>query len=98
MLLVRSLLLKRLTDSIPGPLNKLHGKYSIFSQFSARKNDQLTGSYDGRTETMVGPRFEQTAQEFQPRPLAAIELIAEQPIRLVESRTATCDGGTYSTS
>lgn len=42
---------------------------------------------------MVGPRFEQTAQEFQPRPLAAIELIAQEPIRLVKSRVAVCDGG-----
>lgn len=42
---------------------------------------------------MVGPRFEQTAEAFQPRPLAAIELIAEEPIRLVESRVASCDGG-----
>lgn len=44
---------------------------------------------------MVGPRFEQTAQQFQPRPMAAIELIAEQPIRLVSSRTATCNGGQF---
>lgn len=44
---------------------------------------------------MVGPRFEQTAEEFQPRPLAAIELIAEEPIRLVEDRVAACDGGTW---
>lgn len=42
---------------------------------------------------MVGPRFEQTAEAFQPRPLAAIELIAEEPIRLVEDRVASCDGG-----
>jgi hypothetical protein len=42
---------------------------------------------------MVGPRFEQTAQRFQPRPLAAIELIAQEPIRLVGGRVAVCDGG-----
>lgn len=42
---------------------------------------------------MIGPRFEQTAQEFQPRPLAAIELIAEEPIRLISARVAVCDGG-----
>jgi hypothetical protein len=46
------------------------------------------------TEAMVGPRFEQTAEAFQPRPLAAIELIAEEPIRLVKGRVAACDGGT----
>jgi hypothetical protein len=42
---------------------------------------------------MVGPRFEQTSELFQPRPLAAIELIKEEPIRLVEGRVAACDGG-----
>lgn len=42
---------------------------------------------------MVGPRFEQTAQEFQPRPLAAIDLIAQEPIIMVKGRVAACDGG-----
>lgn len=42
---------------------------------------------------MVGPRFEQTAQQFQPRPLAAIELIAEEPVIMVKGRVAACDGG-----
>lgn len=42
---------------------------------------------------MSGPRFEQTAHAFQPAPLSAIELIAEQPIRLVNARSAVCDGG-----
>ncbi|PRQ77125.1 hypothetical protein AAT19DRAFT_12543, partial [Rhodotorula toruloides] len=45
-----------------------------------------------RTETMVGPRFEQTAEAYQPRPLAAIELIQEEPIRMVHARRAVCDG------
>jgi NADH dehydrogenase (ubiquinone) Fe-S protein 6 len=45
---------------------------------------------------MSGPRFEQTNQQFQPRPLAGITMIAEQPIRLVNSRTASCDGGQFS--
>ncbi|KAF8905577.1 hypothetical protein CPB84DRAFT_1727195 [Gymnopilus junonius] len=39
------------------------------------------------------PRFEQTAMEFQPAPLSAMALIAEEPIRLVKGRKATCDGG-----
>lgn len=41
-----------------------------------------------------GPRFEQTAMELQPAPLSAMALIAEEPIRLVKGRKATCDGGT----
>jgi len=42
---------------------------------------------------MVGPRFEQTAEQFQPRPLAAIELIAQEPVIKVAGRVAACDGG-----
>ena len=42
---------------------------------------------------MVGPRFEQTAEQFQPRPLAAIELIAQEPVRKVNARVVACDGG-----
>jgi NADH dehydrogenase (ubiquinone) Fe-S protein 6 len=40
-----------------------------------------------------GPRFEQTAMELQPNPLSAMELIAQEPIRLVHARRAVCDGG-----
>ncbi|KAF8974037.1 ubiquinone oxidoreductase 20 kd subunit [Flammula alnicola] len=40
-----------------------------------------------------GPRFEQTAMEFQPYPLSAMELVSQEPVRLVQGRKATCDGG-----
>jgi NADH dehydrogenase (ubiquinone) Fe-S protein 6 len=40
-----------------------------------------------------GPRFEQTDMELQPNPLSAMELIANEPIRLVHGRKAVCDGG-----
>lgn len=42
---------------------------------------------------MVGPRFEQTAEQFQPRPLAAIDLIAQEPVIKVNARVVSCDGG-----
>ena len=42
-----------------------------------------------------GPRFEQTAMDLQPNPLSAMELIANEPIRLVHGRKAVCDGGMY---
>ncbi|KAF2871154.1 hypothetical protein BDV95DRAFT_573394 [Massariosphaeria phaeospora] len=42
---------------------------------------------------MRGPRFEQTIMEDQPRPLAAIELIHQQPVRWVKERMVSCDGG-----
>ncbi|EMF12312.1 NADH-ubiquinone oxidoreductase [Sphaerulina musiva SO2202] len=46
-----------------------------------------------RAEAMVGPRFEQTIMEDQPRPLAAIELIHKQPVRWTKERVVSCDGG-----
>lgn len=46
-----------------------------------------------RLNAMRGPRFEQTNMSFQPAPLAAIDMIAQEPIRLVDERIASCDGG-----
>ncbi|KAF5314123.1 hypothetical protein D9611_006803 [Ephemerocybe angulata] len=40
------------------------------------------------------PRFEQTIMELQPAPLSAMEMIANEPIRVVQGRKAVCDGGT----
>jgi len=31
--------------------------------------------------------------DLQPRPLSAMEMIANEPIRLVDGRRAVCDGG-----
>lgn len=46
---------------------------------------------------MRGPRFEQTIYELQPTPLSAMQMISEEPIRLVEERVASCDGGGWQT-
>lgn len=46
---------------------------------------------------MRGPRFEQTIYELQPTPLSAMQMISEEPIRLVEERVASCDGGGWKT-
>jgi NADH dehydrogenase (ubiquinone) Fe-S protein 6 len=40
-----------------------------------------------------GPRFEQTSMGLQPNPLSAMELIGNEPIRVIEGRKAICDGG-----
>ncbi|KAN0100612.1 Zinc-finger domain containing protein [Tylopilus felleus] len=40
-----------------------------------------------------GPRFEQTFLELQPNPPSAMEMIANEPIRIVHGRKAVCDGG-----
>jgi NADH dehydrogenase (ubiquinone) Fe-S protein 6 len=40
-----------------------------------------------------GPRFEQTIMDLQPNPLSAMELVANEPIRLIHGRKTVCDGG-----
>ena len=50
-------------------------------------------SQNPRQNAMKGPRFEQIDVEFQPQPLAAIEMIQREPIRLSSKRIAACDGG-----
>ncbi|KAF8846376.1 ubiquinone oxidoreductase 20 kd subunit [Paxillus ammoniavirescens] len=46
-----------------------------------------------RPVSRSGPRFEQTFMELQPNPLSAMELVANEPIRVVHGRKAVCDGG-----
>ncbi|EAU93104.2 NADH:ubiquinone oxidoreductase kDa subunit [Coprinopsis cinerea okayama7 len=46
-----------------------------------------------RPQAGSSPRFEQTNMDLQPQPLSAMELIAQEPIRLVQGRSAVCDGG-----
>ena len=50
-------------------------------------------SQNPRQNAMKGPRFEQFDMRFQPQPLAAIEMIQREPIRLSSKRVAACDGG-----
>ncbi|KAI8068020.1 zinc-finger domain-containing protein [Gongronella butleri] len=46
-----------------------------------------------KSDAMTGPRFEQMDLATQPNPMAAIDLIAEEPIRVVHQRIVSCDGG-----
>ncbi|KAF9044545.1 hypothetical protein BDZ89DRAFT_1059023 [Hymenopellis radicata] len=46
-----------------------------------------------RPAAQSSPRFEQTVMETQPNPLSAMQLIADEPIRMVSGRKAVCDGG-----
>ncbi|KAF3173830.1 hypothetical protein TWF225_009629 [Orbilia oligospora] len=64
-------------------------------QASQAPNRMLTWakSQMPRAEAMVGPRFEQTDLALQPRPMAAIELIHEEPVRFVHEHVVVCDGG-----
>ncbi|KAM0793629.1 hypothetical protein ACM66B_001061 [Microbotryomycetes sp. NB124-2] len=72
---------------------KPHTPAHIGTQQSPNRATTWSTNQAARTSAMVGPRFEQTAETFQPRPLAAIEMIHEEPVRLVPSRIAACDGG-----
>ena len=46
-----------------------------------------------REDAYKEARFEQTALAFQPQPLSAMEMIAQEPVRIVHGRKAVCDGG-----
>lgn len=46
-----------------------------------------------RDDAYSEARFEQTALDFQPQPLSAMEMIHSEPIRVVHGRKAVCDGG-----
>jgi NADH dehydrogenase (ubiquinone) Fe-S protein 6 len=47
-----------------------------------------------RSDAQTGPRFEQRDLARQPRPYAAIDLIAKEPVRYQDhSNVAVCDGG-----
>ncbi|KZW02207.1 ubiquinone oxidoreductase 20 kd subunit [Exidia glandulosa HHB12029] len=50
-------------------------------------------SQRARADALAGPRFEQTALDLQPKPMSAMQLVSEDPIRLVHGRKAVCDGG-----
>ncbi|OCF33913.1 NADH dehydrogenase (ubiquinone) Fe-S protein 6 [Kwoniella heveanensis CBS 569] len=43
-------------------------------------------------------RFEQTALEWQPNPQSAMGMVAQDQVRLVHGRRATCDGGEWTGS
>ncbi|KPI34979.1 Lactobacillus shifted protein [Cyphellophora attinorum] len=50
-------------------------------------------SQQPREVAMSGPRFEQTIMDLQPQPYAAIDLIHKQPVRWVDGKQTSCDGG-----
>ncbi|KAI9020967.1 zinc-finger domain-containing protein [Phycomyces nitens] len=50
-------------------------------------------SQRSKDSALSGPRFEQFDLATQPNPMAAIELIAEEPIQFVSERVTSCNGG-----
>ncbi|KAJ1860088.1 hypothetical protein LPJ73_001535 [Coemansia sp. RSA 2703] len=57
------------------------------------RQDVWSADQRPRSDVVNDPRFIQADLLGQPRPMAAIELIAEEPVRQVETRLACCDGG-----
>jgi NADH dehydrogenase (ubiquinone) Fe-S protein 6 len=63
---------------------------------SAQAPNRLTTWSTNQRERPVAserPTLEQTVMELQPNPLSAMELIRNEPIRIVHGRKAVCDGG-----
>ncbi|KAF9424135.1 hypothetical protein BGZ94_008101 [Podila epigama] len=60
---------------------------------ASNRNSTWSENQVERSAAFKGPRFENTDIAAQPQPQAAIDLIAEEPIRMVEARRARCDGG-----
>ncbi|KAI8615572.1 zinc-finger domain-containing protein [Chytriomyces sp. MP71] len=65
---------------------------AVISQ-AANRDKPWSRSQAVKQEAMTGPRFEQTNMALQPNPVAAIDLIAAVPVKMVAGRKATCDGG-----
>jgi hypothetical protein len=54
----------------------------------------MLGAFVAATkEARAYDRFEQTNLDLQPNAPSAMGMVAEDPIRLVDGRRASCDGG-----
>nr|CAG8447711.1 879_t:CDS:2 [Entrophospora candida] len=82
-------------SSVVANNNNLEESKKITEIYKQSVNRDVTWSKSQRPrkDALVGPRFEQTDLDAQPRPLSAIELIGEEPIHYVEGRIAVCHGG-----
>ncbi|KAF8337419.1 zinc-finger domain-containing protein [Cantharellus anzutake] len=70
---------------IPGPVESVPQAPDRLEPWST--SQQL------RPPPKSSPRFEQIAQEYQPTPQSAMEMVNSQPIILSDARIAVCDGG-----
>jgi len=65
------------------------------AQQAPNKAETWSRNQRSRADALSGPRFEQTSLEFQPQPMSAMQLVSEDPIRMVNGRKASCDGGSF---
>lgn len=84
-----------IASSNPPPSSSVSVKTAQVSPVPQAPNYPTTWSTNQqpRPAARSGARFEQTAMELQPNPLSAMDLIANEPVRIVHARKAVCDGG-----
>ncbi|KAI0825113.1 zinc-finger domain-containing protein [Trametes gibbosa] len=80
------------STSTPVPAHEAPATTAVAPQAPNLANTWST-SQRSRPQAHSGPRFEQTIMELQPNPLSAMEMISQEPIRVVNGRKAVCDGG-----
>ncbi|KAK9368639.1 hypothetical protein V1509DRAFT_622303 [Lipomyces kononenkoae] len=83
-------------QSVPSKLDKdveLSEEQAAATMQAPNREETWAVSQQPRSVAMTGPRFAQKNLAAQPRPYAAINLIAEEPIRFIDSNIAVCDGG-----
>ncbi|KAF9231707.1 ubiquinone oxidoreductase 20 kd subunit [Melanogaster broomeanus] len=81
------------TAKTPPPSTPVPAPQSSVAAQSPNYPTTWSTSQKPRPAAFSGARFEQTVLELQPQPLSAMELIANEPIRVVHGRKAVCDGG-----
>ena len=80
------------SSGTPVPAHEAPSKDAVIEQAPNYPTTWST-SQRPRPQGRSGPRFEQTNMDLQPNPLSAMQMIAEEPIRIVHGRKAVCDGG-----
>ncbi|KAG2120889.1 ubiquinone oxidoreductase 20 kd subunit [Suillus discolor] len=85
--------LSRFSSSSANPVTPIPTSPSPVANQAPNYPTTWTTSQISRAVAQSGPRFEQTVLELQPNPLSAMEMVNNEPIRVVHGRKAVCDGG-----
>lgn len=83
------------TPQPPAPLPEYQPKSTDDKDVQQSPNLPTTWSTSQNPKKHIfdGPRFEQTDLSLQPNGLSAMAMSAADPIRMVNGRRASCDGG-----
>ncbi|KAG8753392.1 hypothetical protein FRC14_006082 [Serendipita sp. 396] len=76
----------------PMPSKSLAGVAQTLPQ-APNRSETWSTMQRARPAGSSSPLFEQTDMSLQPMPLSAMQLVSEDPIRIVHGRRAVCDGG-----